>query len=103
MNSTVIEVSWQKGEYKTGPTNYSVSAIDAKNNASKYSCSTEGKPNEPTPVLVGFLFLNFQFSVNFILYIIDGPFVLFHLVIVLFDLRFVASDYHLNIFKLFLH
>jgi hypothetical protein len=50
MNSTAIEVSWQKGEYKTGPTNYSVSAIDDKNNASKYSCSTEGKPTESTPV-----------------------------------------------------
>ena len=49
MNSTAIEVSWQKGEYKTGPTNYSVSAIDDKNNANKYSCSTEGKPTESTP------------------------------------------------------
>jgi hypothetical protein len=40
MSSTEIKVSWQKGEYKTGPTNYSVSAIDDKNNATKFSCST---------------------------------------------------------------
>jgi hypothetical protein len=53
MNSTAIEVSWQKGEYKTGPTNYSVSAIDDKNNANKYSCSTEGKPTESTPGFSG--------------------------------------------------
>jgi hypothetical protein len=33
MSSTEIEVSWQKGEYKTRSTNYSVSAIDDKNNA----------------------------------------------------------------------
>jgi hypothetical protein len=44
MSSTEIEVSWQKGEYKTGPTNYSISAIDDKNNATKFSCSTKGKP-----------------------------------------------------------
>ena len=48
MNSTAIEVSWQKGEYKTGPTSYSVSAIDDENNASKYNCSTNGKPTEFT-------------------------------------------------------
>jgi hypothetical protein len=76
MNSTVIEVSWQKGEYKTGPTNYSVSAIDAKNNASKYSCSTEGKPNEPTPGFSGvpvsqfsvFCELSVQLSTNVLSY-----------------------------------
>jgi len=53
MSSTAIGVSWQEGEYKTGPTNYSVSAIDDKNNANKYSCSTEGKSTESTPGFSG--------------------------------------------------
>jgi hypothetical protein len=61
MSSTEIKVSWQKGEYKTGPTNYSVSAIDDKNNATKFSCSTEGKPVY-CRFLVGFVLFNLQFS-----------------------------------------
>ena len=63
MSSTEIEVSWQKGEYKTGPTNYSVSAIDDKKKATKFSCSTKGMPVYPR-FLVGFVLFNLQFSVK---------------------------------------